>query len=112
MRRTQPGYRPAGRRFAYAGSWCITPCMQAEKADTRLAGLALLAVTVTGWALNWAFIKLLLREWPPLFSRGVSGVAAALLLAALARARGDGLRVPSAAWPALLFGAGTNGFAG
>ena len=76
-----------------------------------MAGLALLAVTVTGWALNWAFIKLLLQEWPPLFSRGVSGVAAALLLAGLAQARGESLHVPAAAWPALLFGAFTNVFA-
>jgi drug/metabolite transporter (DMT)-like permease len=85
--------------------------MQAERFDARLAGFALLAVTVTGWALNWAFIKLLLREWPPLFSRGVSGVAAALILASLARVRGESLYVPAAAWPVLLFGAFTNVFA-
>jgi drug/metabolite transporter (DMT)-like permease len=85
--------------------------MQTDRIDARLAGFALLAVTVTGWALNWAFIKILLREWPPLFSRGVSGVAAALLLASLARARGESLQVPAAAWPALLFGAFTNVFA-
>ena len=85
--------------------------MQADRIDARLAGFALLAVTVIGWALNWAFIKLLLREWPPLFSRGVSGIAAALLLASLARLRGESLHVPAAAWPLLLFGAFTSVFA-
>lgn len=78
---------------------------------TRWTGFALLAVTCTGWALNWAFIKLLLREWPPLFSRGVSGVAAALLLAAIASARGESLRAPRTAWGALAFAAFTNVFA-
>jgi drug/metabolite transporter (DMT)-like permease len=82
-----------------------------SRTDARFAGFALLAVTVTGWALNWAFIKLLLREWPPMFSRGLSGVAAALVLASLARALGESLRVPRGAWPALLLAAFTNVFA-
>lgn len=77
----------------------------------RWAGLALLAVTCTGWALNWAFIKLLLREWPPLFSRGIAGVAAALVLAAVASMRGESLKVPPSAWPALAFASFTNVFA-
>ena len=66
-------------------------------------GFLCLGVTAFGWALNWAFIKLLLRDWPPLFSRGVSGVAAALLLAlrlARPRAADKPLRVPAVAWPA------------
>jgi len=78
---------------------------------TRLAGLALLAVTCTGWAMNWAFIKVLLREWPPLFSRGVSGVAAGLLLAIVATRRGESLKVPHGAWGALLIASFTNVFA-
>jgi drug/metabolite transporter (DMT)-like permease len=77
----------------------------------RWTGLALLAITCTGWALNWAFIKLLLREWPPLFSRGVSGVAAAMVLAIIASARGESLKVPRGAWGALLLAAFTNVFA-
>jgi drug/metabolite transporter (DMT)-like permease len=85
--------------------------MQRRTIDARLTGFALLAVTVTGWALNWAFIKLLLREWPPLFSRGVSGVAAAIVLAWLATARGESLKVPRAAWSALALAAFTNVFA-
>ena len=85
--------------------------MQSQETDARRAGLFLLGITATGWALNWAFIKLLLREWPPLFSRGVSGVAAALILAAVATGRGESLKVPRGAWPALLLAAFTNVFA-
>jgi len=77
----------------------------------RWAGLSLLAITCTGWALNWAFIKLLLREWPPLFSRGVSGVAAAVVLAMVASLRSESLKVPSGAWGALLIASFTNVFA-
>lgn len=82
-----------------------------QNQSARGAGLALLAVTCTGWALNWAFIKLLLREWPPLFSRGVSGVAAGIILAMIALARGESLKVPRHAWGTLLFAAFTNVFA-
>jgi drug/metabolite transporter (DMT)-like permease len=85
--------------------------MQIKETDLRLAGFALLAVTVIGWGLNWAFIKLLLREWPPLFSRGVSGIAAALILASIASARGESLKVPRTAWGALALAAFTNVFA-
>lgn len=77
----------------------------------RWAGLSLLAITCTGWAMNWAFIKLLLQEWPPLFSRGVSGVAAGLLLAVVASLRGESLKVPTGAWGALLIASFTNVFA-
>jgi drug/metabolite transporter (DMT)-like permease len=77
----------------------------------RWAGLSLLAVTCTGWAMNWAFMKLLLREWPPLFSRGVSGVVAGLLLAIVASWRGESLKVPSNAWRPLLIASFTNVFA-
>lgn len=54
-----------------------------------------------GWGLNWPAIKLLLLEWPPLFSRGTAGLVAALGLAALAAARGESLVVPRAEWPRL-----------
>jgi len=33
---------------------------------------------------NWPAIKLLLREWPPLFARGVAGIAAAVILVLVA----------------------------
>jgi drug/metabolite transporter (DMT)-like permease len=77
----------------------------------RLAGFLFLAVTSIGWGANWAAIKILLREWPPLFSRGVSGVAAAVLLAGVAVAFGESLSVPRRAIGRLLFAAFTNVFA-
>ena len=77
----------------------------------RATGLLFLAVTSTGWALNWVAIKILLREWPPLFSRGVSGVAAAVLLAGVATAFGESLKTPKGWIMPLLFAAFTNVFA-
>jgi drug/metabolite transporter (DMT)-like permease len=74
-------------------------------------GYACLLATIIGWGLNWPALKVLLREWPPLFSRGVAGVAAALLLAAIAARRGDRLRVPRPAIPRLLAASFTNVFA-
>jgi len=62
--------------------------------EDRRTGLLLLAVTAVGWGLNWPAMKLLLREWPPLFSRGTAGIVAAVALAALAVARGQSLAVP------------------
>jgi drug/metabolite transporter (DMT)-like permease len=78
---------------------------------TRWAGVFFLLVTATGWALNWPAMKILLREWPPLFSRGVAGVAASLLLAAIALGCGEQLRVPRQLMPRMLLAASTNVFA-
>ena len=78
---------------------------------TRWAGVFFLLVTATGWALNWPAMKILLREWPPLFSRGVAGVAAALLLAAVALCSGERLSVPRQLLPRILLAASTNVFA-
>jgi drug/metabolite transporter (DMT)-like permease len=77
----------------------------------RLTGFIYLLVTATGWALNWPAMKILLREWPPLFSRGVAGVAAALLLGGIALVKGEKLGVPRALWPRLLLAAAVNVFA-
>ena len=49
--------------------------MRAPPSHARWHGFLFLAVTSIGWALNWPAIKILLREWPPLFSRGVAGFA-------------------------------------
>jgi drug/metabolite transporter (DMT)-like permease len=78
---------------------------------TRWAGIFFLLVTATGWALNWPAMKILLREWPPLFSRGVAGVTASLLLALVALCSGEQLRVPRQLMPRMLLAAGTNVFA-
>jgi drug/metabolite transporter (DMT)-like permease len=56
-------------------------------------------------------MKLLLQQWPPLFARGLAGVCAALILALLARSRGESLGVPREAIPRLLFATFTNVFA-
>jgi drug/metabolite transporter (DMT)-like permease len=85
--------------------------MPSPSTDARLAGFLFLAVTSIGWAINWAAIKILLREWPPLFSRGVSGVAAALLLGCVALLFRESLRVPRSAIVALLLASFTNVFA-
>jgi drug/metabolite transporter (DMT)-like permease len=77
----------------------------------RSIGFLCLVVTAFGWALNWPLMKLLLQQWPPLFARGLAGVLAAVILAALALSRGEPLKVPRAAIPRLVFASFTNVFA-
>jgi drug/metabolite transporter (DMT)-like permease len=77
----------------------------------RSIGILCLLLTAAGWALNWPLMKLLLEHWPPLFARGLAGVAAALILGAVATGRGQSLRIPRAELPRLLFGSFTNVFA-
>lgn len=72
------------------------------------AGLFYLLVASVGWGLNWPALKVLLAEWPPLLSRGTSGVAAACGLAVIAVARGDRLSVPRHAVGRLVLAATTN----
>jgi drug/metabolite transporter (DMT)-like permease len=74
-------------------------------------GLLYLAVTAAGWGLNWPIIKLILRDWPPLFARGTAGLAAAIGLATLALARGERLAIPPRSFSRLLLAAGVNVFA-
>jgi drug/metabolite transporter (DMT)-like permease len=84
--------------------------MSDQSLSARGTGIFFLAVTVIGWALNWPAIKLLIRDWTPLFSRGLAGVAAAVILALIALARGENLRVPRDDLPHLAFAAFTNVF--
>ncbi len=77
----------------------------------RLIGLLCLLVTATGWAVNWSLMKLLLHYWPPLFARGLAGVAASLLLGLLALSRREPLKVPREAVCRLVFASFTNVFA-
>ena len=65
-------------------------------------GLILLAVTSVGWGLNFPIMKHLLTEWPPLSSRGLSGIAGAAALALFALARRQKLSVPRPMWLRLL----------
>jgi len=77
-------------------------------ARTAPLGLMFLAITSIGWGLNWPVMKQVLTEWPPLSARGLTGIAGALLLAGLALARGESLRVPRLQWPRLLLAAFLN----
>ena len=74
-------------------------------------GFICLVVTASGWALNWPLMKILLRDWPPLFARGLAGVTASLILAVIALSRRQSLKVPREAIPRLLFASFTNVFA-
>ncbi len=84
--------------------------MDAARRD-KWIGSHCLGVTAFGWALNWPLMKILLQQWPPLFSRGLAGVASALILFSIAKARGQALDVPREAIPRLLFASFTNVFA-
>ncbi len=57
-------------------------------------GLAFLAVTSLGWGLNFPIMKYLLSEWPPLSSRGWSGIVGAAALALIAALQRQRLAVP------------------
>jgi drug/metabolite transporter (DMT)-like permease len=69
------------------------------------AGLMFLAITSIGWGFNWPVTKYLIGELPPLTLRGVTGVIGASLLALLALARGQSLKVAPALWPRLMLAA-------
>jgi EamA-like transporter family len=66
----------------------------------RMFGVLCLLVTAFGWAMNWVVLKLLMQEWPPLFTRGVAGTVAALGLALVAVLSRQSIVVPRAAAPA------------
>ena len=84
--------------------------MDSSRRD-RSIGFICLVVTAFGWALNWPLMKLLLQQWPPLFARGLAGTFAAVILAALALARRESLKVPRKAMGRLIFASFTNVFA-
>jgi drug/metabolite transporter (DMT)-like permease len=68
---------------------------------SRWIGLLCLLVTSAGWGINWTAMKFLLREWPPLFARGVAGIAAALILVIVGVVLHESFRVPRPLWPRL-----------
>jgi drug/metabolite transporter (DMT)-like permease len=67
----------------------MPPISNAGRARLSPHGLMLLAITSVGWGLNFPIMKHLLTEWPPLSSRGLSGIVGA---AALALLRWHGIR--------------------
>jgi drug/metabolite transporter (DMT)-like permease len=84
--------------------------MDATRRD-KWIGFLCLGVTAFGWALNWPLMKLLLQQWPPLFARGLAGVASSLILFSIAWGRRQSLQVPLEAMPRLVFASFTNVFA-
>ncbi|MCB8881222.1 DMT family transporter [Acidisoma cellulosilytica] len=91
-----------------AGLGSLNAAPAQDKGSQHLLGIACLLVTAVGWALNWPGMKIILHVWPPLFSRGMAGVVAALALAVVAALRGQSLKVPRAAIPRLLAASLTN----
>ena len=69
------------------------------------AGLMFLAITSVGWGFNWPVTKYLLSELPPLTLRGTTGMIGALLLAVLALASSQSLKVERHLWPRLMLAA-------
>jgi drug/metabolite transporter (DMT)-like permease len=78
------------------------------KARIAPAGLMFLAITSVGWGFNWPATKYLVSELPPLTLRGTTGVIGASLLAILALARGQSLKVRRDLWPRLVLAAVLN----
>ncbi len=64
-------------------------------------GLGLLLFAVVGWGSNWAPLKLVLADVPPLTVRMLGGLGGAAMLAVVVVAMGQSLRVPSGLWPRL-----------
>jgi drug/metabolite transporter (DMT)-like permease len=71
-------------------------------------GFIFLGLVSLGGGINWPVQKLLIGEWPPMAARGLSGLAAALVLALLALALRQALRVPAGAWLRILVSAFLN----
>ena len=92
--------------FALPGS--MTESKPTAPARIAPAGLMFLAITSVGWGFNWPVTKYLLSELPVLSFRGVTGVIGALLLAAVALAMGQSLRVARKLWPRLMLAAVLN----
>ncbi|WP_233575483.1 DMT family transporter [Noviherbaspirillum saxi] len=81
------------------------------KLSARSIGILCLIVTSVGWGLNWPAMKILLREWPPLFARGTAGMTAAIIIAAIAARAGQTLAVPRGQAGRLCISAAINVFA-
>jgi drug/metabolite transporter (DMT)-like permease len=94
------------RSLISAGFFFMTdPKLRGAKARITPTGLLFLAVTSVGWGFNWPVTKYLLGQLPPLTLRGSTGVLGAALLALLALARRQSLKVPASMWPRLMLAA-------
>jgi drug/metabolite transporter (DMT)-like permease len=83
----------------------MTESKSTASARIAPAGLMFLAITSVGWGFNWPVTKYLLGELPPLTLRGSTGVIGAALLAVLALARAQSLKVERHLWPRLMLSA-------
>ena len=83
----------------------MTESKPAAPARIAPAGLMFLAITSVGWGFNWPVTKYLLSELPPLTLRGTTGMIGALLLAVLALASSQSLKVERHLWPRLMLAA-------
>src|SRR5260221_1027864 len=83
----------------------MTESKPTARARIAPAGLMFLAIPSVGWGFNWPVTKFLLSELPPLTFRGMTGVIGACLLALLALARGQSLKVSRELWPRLMLAA-------
>lgn len=79
-----------------------TPLPRVAPPAITSSGLVFLAITSISWGLNFPVMKIILREWPPLASRGLAGLVGAGLLALVAVAMKQDLRVPRHLWPRLI----------
>jgi drug/metabolite transporter (DMT)-like permease len=77
---------------------------------TRLSsfGLLLLALMAIGWGLNWPIMKIVLRDVPPLYFRGVCLLIGGCGLLLLGRLEGQPVAVPRQTWWPLAVLAATN----
>src|SRR5690242_1352071 len=98
--------RKTGSHFALRGPpgpdpapGSMTESKPTAPARIAPAGLMFLAITSVGWGFNWPVTKYLLSEVPPLTLRGITGVLGAALLAMLALARAQSLKVERRLWP-------------
>ncbi|MBM0205868.1 EamA family transporter [Micromonospora sp. STR1s_5] len=79
--------------------------------SARQLGLTYLTLAVIGWGLNWPLVKLILREWPPLFARGTAGLGGAILVGAVGIALGERVKLDRSSLPRLALASFTNVFA-
>jgi drug/metabolite transporter (DMT)-like permease len=68
-------------------------------------GFIFIGIMSLGAGINWPVQKLLLAEWPPMSARGLTGFTGALVLALIALAFRQGMRVPHGMWPRLIVSA-------
>lgn len=81
----------------------MTPSGSSAAPDARRRAIVLLAVLALVWGTNWPLFPLAVQEVSVWTFRGFSMLAAGALLLAIARARGQSLRIARVHWPVLVF---------